>query len=81
MEENPYRSPAADTERRPLPPLWRRIVSLPLIIFGAGYSFAILEVGVEMVEHGFTLRLVILFAVSVAGAGMLWLGLRLRRSR
>ena len=86
MDENPYKSPEPERtlpvagERR-LVPAWRRIASLPLIIFGACYAFALPSSIIDAVGKDVYVsqRIVFCSLVSAAGAGMLWLGLRLRR--
>jgi hypothetical protein len=83
MDDNPYKPPLANqpNSRRPAP-MWRRIVSLPLIIFGLFLvitpTFGFLIV---IVKH---LRVddppLILPVYYAAGGAMIWGGLRLRRS-
>jgi hypothetical protein len=79
---NPYESPLANQGTTPaLLPLWRRIVSLPLIIFGAGYAFALPVVGLEISMNGFTRSLILPSSISAIGAVLLWSGLRMRRKK
>ncbi len=88
MDENPYKSPLANQARRPaeqppLVPLWRRIVSIPLIIFGVllllscvGNIFVGSRIGFS--REPFILAIVI---DALFGVPMLWGGLWLRRGR
>jgi hypothetical protein len=61
-------------------PVWRRITSLPLIIFGGCYIFlALPEVVLEAIRNGLSDTFIVLCAIVAAGAAMFWLGFRLRR--
>jgi Phage Terminase len=84
MDENPYRSPSAETriDDEPLLPFWRRVISLVLIIFGLMYGlsgFAMLVGFVIWPER----RQDVLQSAAAFGLGlaMLWGGLRLRRRK
>ena len=54
MDENPYRTPQFNepAEKRELLPLWRRIVSIPLLIFGIGYLLDVPAVAVSFSLDG-----------------------------
>ena len=60
MSENPYKSPESEAkpaaDERPLLPAWRRIVSLPLIVFGAVFlPVGLLGMIIKSNREGFTL--------------------------
>jgi hypothetical protein len=83
MDENPYDSP--QSERPSVEPqsltLWRSVVSLLFIVFGVIFLFAIVAEVVIVTRKGFS-SLVVLHVLRdlVAGCGLLWAGLRLRRA-
>jgi hypothetical protein len=85
MGDNPYRSPMPSCEPAPaivaeFAPLWKRIVSLPMVIFGVGYLFDAPMIAVLLVMMGqWKLGLLASSAALVAGAALTWCGLRLRR--
>lgn len=88
MDENPYKSPLANqasgpTEQPPLVPLWRRIVSIPLIIFGVLLLLSCVGNIFVGSRIGFSRELFVLIIAidAVFGVGMLWGGFRLRRGR
>jgi hypothetical protein len=84
MDDNPYRSPnaAPEIDRQELLPLWRRVISSLLILFGAMYGFAGTMALVSVAATGGRL---VDFIAATAGFGLgvaaLWSGLRLRRRR
>lgn len=91
MDDNPYQSPNAvedslPAQSRPTVPLWRRLVSLPLIALGGIFAFTsillILGITAQIVSgRQITRSAVIVEAVvdPIVAVLMLWGGLRLRR--
>lgn len=80
MDEDPYKSPLGRDEAKPPLPLWRRVVSLPLLIFGGCYIFALPDAIFETINnHEFTLKALVMTIVFAVGAGMFWSGLKIRR--
>ncbi len=80
MDENPYKSPLADQTHPQQPaPMWRRIISLPLIVFGA-LILITNTCGVVIVvferEDIPPLIVPVYYAVGVA---LTWVGIWLRR--
>ena len=61
--------------------LWRSVVSLLFIVFGVIFLFAIVAEVVIVTRKGFS-SLVVLHVIRdlVAGCGLLWAGIRLRRT-
>jgi hypothetical protein len=82
MAENPYQSPLArsPTEQPPLAPSWRRIVSLPLIVFGAFFISSAFVILFLLIRHGPSeFGFLICILGFYIGAGLLLAGLWLRR--
>jgi hypothetical protein len=85
MDENPYESP--QPAQHELLPMWRRLVSLPLVIVGAtaatlGVPTLALELGVQIVRGRVPADVIFQSAaLSLVGVPMLWVGLRLRRPK
>jgi hypothetical protein len=81
---NPYQSPntAPEIDQQELLPLWRSVISLVLIIFGAMYGFggglALTAAAVLGVRH---VDVIAAAAGFELGLAMLWGGLRLRRRK
>ena len=87
MDENPYKSPeiafqAAVGDCTTLAPMWRRIVSLPLIIFGIGY---LLDSPVALIalsfEGQYATAALISALMLIGGVILTWAGFGLRRRR
>lgn len=86
MDDNPYRSPLPLSEPAlvavvEFAALWKRIASLPLLIFGVNYMFGAPMIAVLLIMMGhWKLGLLASSAALVAGGALTWFGLRLRRA-
>jgi hypothetical protein len=82
MDENPYKSPQAlgPAEKKLLPPLWRRVVSIPMLIFGVGYVLNSPTPYVSGHLQGQPFIGALLSALLlIGGIALIWVGIRLRR--
>jgi hypothetical protein len=82
MDENPYRSPQTvkPTVASEPPPLWRRVLSIPLLIFGVGYVLnAPIPHALYYLHHESFGGALYSFLMLAGGVALIWCGVRLRR--